>query len=539
MARDAGQPDHIETEPSPLVELLRVALPAVVTMTSYTVMQFVDTLVVSRLGEVEVAAAGNGGIAAFVPASIMFGMLGVINTFVSQNLGAGRPERGSAYAWNGMWMSLGVWLLVLLPYAALMPQVFGAMRGVLGLEVDARTAGLELVYGRILVIGMIFTIMARGISHFFYGLHRPRIVMISALIANVVNIPVTIVLVFGLFGLPAMGLAGAAVGTVIGSFVEACIPVALFLSPRYDRLYGTRGAWRPSREHVRDIWRIGWPAGAMFGNEIVCWWIFMSGLIAHFGVAHNTAGWIALRYMHVSFMPAVGLSIAVTAVVGRQIGRGRRDLVARRTGLGLAITMGYMGACALAFVLFREPMVRVFTGGTEPALQAEVIRIGSQLLILAAAFQIFDAMAITMSGALRGAGDTVWPGVATMLCSWTLIIGGGKLMIELAPGLESLGPWIGAALFIIVLALALAWRFHSGAWRRIELVDRAPGGVLKCCNCGAVLQGMDLDGACPACGTPIDESMALAASKGMPADAGEGVLAAAPGADVPLGDGEG
>lgn len=471
MTERTGHLDGAMVEPSPLVELLRVALPAVVTMTSYTVMQFVDTLVMSRLGPEQVAAVGNGGIAAFVPASVMFGALGVINTFVSQHYGAGRPERGAAYAWNGLWMALAVWVLVLLPFCAVLPWAFEAMRGALGLTVNPEIARLESLYGRILLAGMIFTISSRGLSHFFYGLHRPRVVMVSALIGNAVNIPVSIVLVFGWLGMPRMGIAGAATGTVIGTIVELSIPVALFLSARYNRQFGTRGAWRPSLARMKDIWRIGWPAGAMFGNEIICWWIFMSGLIANFGVAHNTAGWIALRYMHVSFMPAVGLSIAVTAVVGRQIGRGRRDLVARRTWLGVRLTMAYMGACALCFVLFRGPLVEVFAPLSADPANAEVIRIGSRLLMLAAAFQLFDAMAITLSGALRGAGDTVWPGVATMILSWTFIIGVGKAFVVWAPGLESLGPWIGAALYIIILALALLWRFVGGAWKRIELVE--------------------------------------------------------------------
>jgi MATE family multidrug resistance protein len=467
----AGAPG---VERPPLVELLTVALPAIVTMTSYTVMQFVDTLVVSRLGGAEVAAAGNGGIAAFVPASIMFGVLGVVNTYVSQHLGAGRPERGAAYAWNGLWMASVVWLVALLPFAAILPSAFAAMRGLFGLEADPAVMELEVVYGRILLCGMIFTIGARGIANYFYGLHRATVVMVSALVGNLVNVPVTIALVFGLWGLPEMGLAGAALGTVIGGLVEVAIPVTLFLSPRYAREYATRSSWRPSAERVREIWKIGWPAGAMFGNEIVCWWIFMSGLIAHFGMAHNTAGWIVLRYMHLSFMPAVGLSIAVTAVVGRQIGRGRRDLVRSRTWLGLRLTMAYMGLCALGFVVFRGSLIDVFSHpGDDPGLHAEVLRVGAQLLIVAAAFQVFDAMAITLSGALRGAGDTVWPGVATIVLSWGCIIGLGKASIALAPQLGSLGPWLGASAFIILLALALLWRFASGAWERIELVEGA------------------------------------------------------------------
>jgi len=480
--------------------MLTVAFPAVVTMTSYTAMQFVDTLVVSRLGPEAVAAQGNGGIAAFVPASIMFGVVTMVNTFVSQNLGAGRPERGAAYAWNALWLTIATWAVVLIPYAIALPAVFRTMRGVMHLAVDPHVATMELEYGRILVLGMVATICARGLSHYFYGLHRPRIVMISAIIGNVVNIPVSIALVYGWHGIPALGISGAAIGTVIGSVVELTIPMCLFLGPRYATQFGTRTAWRPDLAKIGEICRIGWPAGAMWGNEILCWWIFMSGLTATFGVAHNTAGWAVLRYMHLSFMPAVGLSIAVTAVVGKAIGAGRQDLVRRRTWLGMKVAMIYMGVCALGMVAFRGSLVGVFLDSdTSPELRANVIAIGSTLLLVAAAFQVFDAMAITLSGALRGAGDTLWPGIVMIILNWVCIIGLGYALVVWAPELKSLGPWLGAAAYIVTLAIAYLWRFESGAWERIKLVDQPamPAG-------GDAGEGIvpDLPGIDPPDGTP-------------------------------------
>jgi len=222
----------------------------------------------------------------------------------------------------------------------------------------------------------------------------------------------------------------------------------------------------------------------MWGNEILCWWVFMSGLTATFGVAHNTAGWIVLRYMHLSFMPAVGLSIAMTAVVGRLIGEGRPDLVRSRTWLGMRVAMAYMGACALVMVVFRHALISLFVHAApshialDPAAAAavhdQVIAIGAKLLIVAAAFQVFDAMAITLSGALRGAGDTIWPGVVTILLNWVFIIGMGWALVVWAPQLESMGPWLGAASYIFMLAVVYLWRFQSGAWTRIKLVDHRP-----------------------------------------------------------------
>jgi len=175
--------------------------------------------------------------------------------------------------------------------------------------------------------------------------------------------------------------------------------------------------------------------------------------------------------MHISFMPAVGLSIAVTAIVGRCMGMARPDLAARRAGLGLIIAVAYMGACALAFILFRNPMIEFFTDpGLPPESRARLLEIGGTIMIAAAIFQLFDAIAIIMSGALRGAGDTVWPGVATVILSWVCIMLGGRLIIELAPGLGSLGPWLGGAAYIILLGIALLARFLGGKWRHIGLI---------------------------------------------------------------------
>src|ERR1043165_2179859 len=126
METGAAHPPAVAAHP--LKELMAVAAPTVATMTSYTLMQFVDKFMVSKIGPdpVYVGAQGNGGLSAFVPISIAMGAVTVINTYVSQNLGAGRPERGPAYAWNGMWITLAYWLVLLVPYGFALPRGFAA-----------------------------------------------------------------------------------------------------------------------------------------------------------------------------------------------------------------------------------------------------------------------------------------------------------------------------------------------------------------------------------------------------------------------------
>lgn len=483
-------------EDRPLREMTRIALPVVVAMTSYTLMQMVDKLMVSRIGPdpIYVGAQGNGGLASFVPISIVMGCLTVINTYVSQNLGNKTPERAPAYAWAGVWLGVCAWVL-LIPYAFFMPRMFEMMGH------DAVRVGMEAGHGQILVLGAIFTISARSFSQFFYGMHRPWVVLASEVSANITNFVVNSVVIYGAtapermgsgvvdgwfamtsslagwLGIPRLGVPGAAIGTVLGTVVELAIPMSVFLSSKYNLLYGTRRSWRPSVRHIKDIFRIGWPGGLMFGNEMVCWAFFMVYLVGKFGEFHSNAGWIAHQWMSLSFMPAVGISVAITAVVGKCIGAGRHDLAARRAWLGLSVAAGYMGTMGLLFVLLRHEMVGLFISAqTPPADREAILAIGTRFMIACATFQLFDGIAMSMSGALRGAGDTVWVGICTVVLAWGMIVGGGLFMVTVFPELGSLGPWISSSAYIVLLSVIALGRFLTGKWKEIKLIDHAAGG---------------------------------------------------------------
>jgi len=455
----------------PLAELLIVAAPSVATMVSYPLKQFVDARMVAELGPEALAGQGNGSILVFLIIAFFYGALTIINTFVAQHLGAGRPERGPAYAWNGLYICALAWALMAGLAFFVEPIFAAAGHGALVLE-------HETTYARILLFGSFFTIASRGLHQFFYGVHRPMVVFVGTLVGNVVNIVLDYALIFGAWGFPEMGVAGAAIATVIGTAVEFSIPLALFLSPLYHRLFSTRAAWRLSLARLREIAALGWPTGLQYGAEIACWGLFMTVLVGRFGAEQSAASWIALRYMQLSFMPALGLSFAVTAVVGRRLGRGEPRAAARRAWLGLKVGMVYMGGFGLALVVFRDPLVRFFIGAEYSPQEAEqVLQAGKSVMIIAAVFQIFDAVGIILAGALRGAGDTVWPGLVTAGLSWMVIIGGGAMMIWLAPGLESLGPWVAAAAYIILLGVAMWTRFVRGRWRSIDLVKEARAGA--------------------------------------------------------------
>ena len=452
-------------------EVWTQAWPTVIAMLSYTAMQFVDSLMVSVLGPVEVAAQGNGGMWSWVAISIAFGILALVNTLVAQRVGAGRTDEVARYGWAGLWVSLGYWLIVLLPFAFLIGPLFAAMGHEDGL------LEMETQYAQALLFAGVITVGAKAMSNFFFGLQRPKVVTVAAISGNIVNVLANYVFIYGERGLPELGLPGipgapvfgvlgAALGTIVGTTVELAIPLAVFFSRRLEREFAVARAWRPDWAAIRDVLRLGWPAGIQFGNEMVCWAIFMTVLAGGFGSAHMTAGWAAMRFVHVSFMPAVGLSTAATSLVGKHIGEGDKDRAARSAHAAVSLAVLWMSLCALVFVVFRNELTAVFIDTDTPVdLAARIRAIGAEIFICAAIFQTLDAVGIVYTGALRGAGDTFIPSLATVILSWVVIVLGGWVMTRVAPGLEATGPWIAATAYIALLGIFVGVRFERGGWR--------------------------------------------------------------------------
>ncbi|MFO0827138.1 MAG: MATE family efflux transporter [Phycisphaerales bacterium] len=463
---------------SPIREVFAMAWPTVLTMLSYTAMQFMDSLMVAQVGPLEVAAQGNGGMWSFTLVAFLFGVVTMVNSFVAQALGANRPHEVARYAWAGLWFSLLAWLALMVPYAFVLPSIFARMGH------EPELLRLEAAYAQVLLLGGIVTLGAKSISQFFFGIQAPRVVAVAAIVGNVVNVLLNYVLIYGERGLPSLGLpgmpgaptlgvTGAAIATIVGTGTEMMLPLSVFLSRRMHERFGTRDAWRFDARALRDLIKVGAPNSLAFGNEILCWGVFMSWLVGMFGTLHLTAGWITLRYMHVSFMPAVGFATAATALVGKYVGAGMPDVAAQRARMCVGLALVYMTACGVTFGVFRHELIELFARGaqTTPEQVEALVRIGGWMMICAAVFQTFDAIGVVFSGALRGAGDTLFPGLVTVVFSWVFIVGLGWLLAtRLAPRWESFGPWVASSVYIILLGIVVGARFYSGAWKRKRLV---------------------------------------------------------------------
>jgi len=164
------------------------------------------------------------------------------------------------------------------------------------------------------------------------------------------------------------------------------------------------------------------------------------------------------RYLILSFMPALGISQAVTALVGRYVGMGKPEVAMKRANLGFAVTMVYLGVCAVVYITGRHTLIHFF------ADDAEVIRMGAILMVFAAFYQFFDGMFIVYNGALRGVGDTFVPACMTAGLCWGLNVVGGYLVGRFWPQFGVAGPWTVATLYGVCLGIFMRYRFKKGGW---------------------------------------------------------------------------
>ncbi|MCJ7545176.1 MAG: MATE family efflux transporter, partial [Phycisphaerae bacterium] len=431
-------------------------------------------LMVSFVGPAPFSAQFMGGMFAFVPESFAVGILMVVNTYVSQNLGAGRLRQTGLYTWAGMAIAMAFACLIA-PLALVASPLFGLF----GHAPDV--TALEAMYFRYMVLSVLVTLPTRVLEQFFFGIHRPRIVLVASVLANGFNVLANYVLIFGKCGFPAMGLEGAAIGSVVSWSLQFALLMAVFLARPLRSKYATALSRAVRLRHCLDLIRVGWPAGVQLCNDITSWTLFQAALIGPMGTEHMAASTAAMRYMGISFMPAVGIGVAATAIIGRWIGQGRPDLARRRAHAAVLAAMVYMGVCGVLFTVFRHDLVRFFVhvDPEQSSQAAAIMDIGTKILVCAAVFQLFDAVGIVYVGALRGAGDTRWPMAVTIVLSWGVVLGGGAAAVRLLPQLGSLGPWIAASLYVVVLGAVMAWRFEGGAWRKIDLLGRlgAPGAA--------------------------------------------------------------
>jgi putative MATE family efflux protein len=438
--------------------ILQLAMPAVVENLLQTLVFFADTVMVGWLRDpAALAAVGLGG-TLFYLLMTLFGAVAVSATaLVARAWGAGNRERAGQVGGQAIMLTLilaGLGVVLLYPFAE------GYMR-LMGGEPDVVALGSR--YARIILLSSIFNypmMVANGIMR---GAGDTRTPMWNTLVMNLWNIVVSFVLIFGVAGLPALGIDGAAWGTTTARAVGGLLAVGALLGGRTVIRLDWRSLLQWNGRIVRRILELAIPT-AVEGSVAQSGYLLFTRMVASLGTATLAAHQIALRVESLSYMPSWGLAIAATTLVGQSLGAGNLKLAEASVRRTLIFSLIFNGLLGLIFVIFARPIVSVF--GATP----DVLALATLALMIAAAELPALGIDMILAGGLRGAGDTRTPMIVTLIgvlfFRLSLVY---LLAIQWGWGLA--GVWWGTAIDWTIRALLLWLFFLRGRWKTIKLSE--------------------------------------------------------------------
>ncbi|MBO6634376.1 MAG: MATE family efflux transporter [Parvibaculum sp.] len=296
---------------------------------------------------------------------------------------------------------------------------------------------------------------------FISALERPRWALMIGSLAIPFNAFANWCLMFGNLGMPALGLQGAGVGSVLtGFFMLGAMALVVVTDRRFRRYHLFGRFWRADWSRYRELWRLGLPIGMTLAFEVL---VFNAAvlLMGLFGATALAAHSIALQIAAISFMVPLGFSQAVTVRVGRALGAGDRDAITRAGWTPLAMGVTFMATMGLLMILFPHTLIGIFLDRTVPE-NAEVIRLAVSFLAIAALFQVFDGAQAIAAGMLRGLQDTRMPMIYAGIGYWIIGLSSG-ILLAFPYEMEGVGIWLGLATGLAAVSVLMIFR-----WQRRE-----------------------------------------------------------------------
>lgn len=432
---------------APRRELVRLAWPIAAALLGDVAMGLVDTKLAGGLGASALAGVGVGTMLMFLSYSVVFGLMRGVSVRTAHAIGEGRPEDGFAYARAGLVLgaAVGVVALVLGRDVSPLLRLIGADPD---LVPHARDFFAAVTLGAPAACALAALVQHRR------AIGDSRTPMVAGIAGNAINATLAWALMYGHLGAPALGVRGAGLATAIVEVLELSALLVLFL--REERRAPKRSRLSASAA-TREVAELGVPTGAQFGAETLAFATFtavLSGISKEEIASHQ----IALAVIRVSFLPGIAVSEAASVLVGQSLGRRRLDDADAVAKDAIRLAVGFMAICGVGFALLGGPLARLFT------VDEAVAAITRRLLLVAAVFQVLDAVNIVLRGALRGAKDVRAVALLGVFVVWSSVPTAAYVLGKLG-GLGALGGWLGFVLET-TLGAALFWRRWSrGAWR--------------------------------------------------------------------------
>ena len=444
-------------------EVLVVAIPLILSTATWSVQHFVDRMFLTWYSPEAIAAAMPAGMLNFSMVSIFMGTAGYVTTFVAQYYGAERYDRIGPALWQGVYVSLlgGLAIVCAIPFAEPVFRLVGHSPLVQQNEVD---------YFQVLCLGAGAYSASYALSGFFSGRGKTWPVLWVNVATTVVNLVLDYALIFGRWGFPELGIRGAGIATVVAGVFSLLMFLALLCSRSNNNTFHTIKGWRLERDLFVRLLRYGFPSGVQFFLEMAGFTAFVL-LVGRLGIASLAATNIAFNINTLAFMPMIGCGIAVSVLVGQYLGGDNPDRAQSAVYSGFHLTLVYMLSIAAAYVLVPDVFVAPFALRADPAGFSEIYGYSIILLRFVAVYSVFDTMNIVFCSAIKGAGDTRYVMLITVILSVFVFI----LPVYLAVVVFEFGlmvAWIFATAYIILLGFIFYLRFLGGKWKTMRVIER-------------------------------------------------------------------
>ncbi len=451
---------HIEdqTLSGALRSMVRLALPVVLAELGWMLQGVVDVIMVGRLGPVAIGAVALGNALYYAPSLFGLGLLLGLDTVIAQSYGKGDHDGCHR------WLAQGVYL-ALIAAPAMMLLLFAMSLATAHFGIKPELVAPSTGYLRVLLWGTLPLLLYAAARRYLQAVGQVTVITWTFVLANLVNWGANEVLIYGRLGLPAMGVRGSALSTVLSRVLMASALFALAWRHERRRGHPLFAHWdRPHIRQLRRLLQLGLPTAVAIVLEVGAFGLatVLAGRISATALAAHQ---IALNYAALAYMVPLGISSAAAVAVGHALGAGSPARARRSSWLALALGIGFMLCSATVFVSIPHALTTLYTR------DARVDALTRPLLALAALFAVFDAVQTILAGALRGMGLTRIPMVASLVSYW---IAGLPLGILLAfhahlPALTGVtGIWAGLTAGLVVNAVMLLFYWNSRSRRLLK-----------------------------------------------------------------------
>ncbi|WP_187264142.1 MATE family efflux transporter [Pontibacter beigongshangensis] len=431
-----------------------LAYPVVLSQLGHIMVSVFDTLMVGQLGTLPLAAASLGNSIFVVMMMFGIGVSMSITPLIATADGRRNPTRISLLLLTGLVSNVLLGVLLMVAGYLLAP-------GLSLLNQPEAVVELATPYLRILFFSMVPLMLFQAFRQFTEGLSQTKQAMYISVFANSINIALNYVLIYGRLGFPALGLVGAGWATLISRILMALLMGGYVLYGRRFAIYRHYLRLRHlSLIHMYRMLQLGLPISVQMLFEVGAF-SFSAIMIGWIGAQELAAHQIAINVASVSYMMAGGIAAAATIRVGNQKGLGNLRAMQAAGFSSFLMAVLFMIGSALLMIIFNRLIPMLYID------DVEVIGIASQLLIIAALFQISDGVQVVGLGALRGLEDVRIPSLVSLIAYW--IIGlplGYVLCFKL--GVGAIGIWAGLLIGLTVAALLLFWRFRKLSLKLIK-----------------------------------------------------------------------